>query len=554
MKLFCIILVCTYSLWAAGCPFSDATWQSLAPGARDSTVRATSISKLDESCYLLFVKRQSELGKDPWPAAMEYIKQSSSFPSSLLIQLSRIGKPQANPQAWASICALWERRNARLRDAADDLIASGKPQVADSLFTAFSLGNPLDPYDLVRWAGCKSVLGDYSDAAEIMCKAVGQSPNLAPMAQSQILFMVRDAETGQVHSSLLAYSQCILSKPKADSVGVLTWIAPIYARYGFYDDERNAIIALSKGRDIMPRMLADLAGRHFSNKRFDQAAKAARLAYDKSSGEDFKSLYAAILYQSYDRLGKRDSSLIWLSKASLVSPAQRVQAASLYQNAGVFEKADSLIRILPQTSDRDTLELRSLLFSGRIDSAAIAAGRIAGEHHLANHEIAFWKLRISLYKKDIERTGNLLDSLSYEPGWAYAPEALLYQYYYERLKDDPAAFKDWAGVEYALYRNRIDEIASLITPERYIPRVAQILIFRAATALITQGQLGQANRLLGYIKPDQANPEQMYLCAEVLLKQGDVKSAQALLEQIILTHPRDVFSSRARMLLLKMRS
>jgi hypothetical protein len=301
-------------------------------------------------------------------------------------------------------------------------------------------------------------------------------------------------------------------------------------------------------------MLADLAGRHFSSRRFDQAVKAARIAYDKSAAVEFKSFYAAILYQSYDRLGKRDSALIWLNKASLASPAQRVQAAALYQNAGLFEKADSLMRTLPQTADRDTLELRSLLFAGKTDSAAAAAGRIANGHHLAKHEMTFWMLRISLYKKDIERTGSLLDSLSFDPGWVYAPEALLYQYYYERLKDDQAAFEDWAGIEYALYRNQTDKAASLIASERYAPRAAQILIFRAATALVAQGQLSQANRLLAFIKPDQAIPEQMYLCAEVLLKQGEIKPARTLLEQIILAHPRDIFSSRARMLLLKMRS
>jgi hypothetical protein len=556
------VLAVSHSFSVTPCPYADSTWRTLKPAQKRDRLASPHLADLEVRCFCALLGRAAEQQpSDPKarPALdllMEYVGAAERFDLAVLFAALRVCRPLVDESAWKSVCALWEQSNGAMRARADTLTAVGELAQADTLFAAFNAAGLLSVPEVLAWANLKQTLRDYAGLARALCGLSRLGDRLTPVGRSQLVALLREAEPDQVKAALAAYRECALGLPGGDTLQLAEWLARSYAQYGLYEEEVGTWTSLESPTRPALEPLLRVAQRQFSLKRYRAAALAARQAWPRAQNAQVRSWCAAVLYESYVQLGPRDSAAVWLGRADLATTRDAARAVVFYQQGGMLAKADSLLAGVPAGTVRDTLVLRQLLLSGRADSAAALARRLAaGATWRGLRQSAdLWQLRAALFSGDLTLARQLADSLQFEPSWEYAPEVLGYRYRLERLSGDPEALKEWPAFEYALYRGAPEKAAALLRFPSYAPRSVQLLSVRLVKAFLERGNLTQAAAAAARVDARIADPEHSYYCAEVLLGQGQPAQARALLEQLILAHPGDIYSSKARLLLLKTQS
>jgi tetratricopeptide (TPR) repeat protein len=368
--------------------------------------------------------------------------------------------------------------------------------------------------------------------------------------------MLRETQPDTIGRALRTYGDCMLKQADVDTVRLRGWLTRSLSRFGLYQEELAMLTRTETPDTPIGRTLFSLAQRHFSRRRHQPALVAARAAYERVSREDLRSLCATIIYQSYVRQGKSDSALTWLKRADLSTARARMQAAVLYQQSGSLAKADSIVGLLHPGINRDTLAIRQLLFEGNPDSAAEAALALGsrGDTRQLRQLSGLWRVRSLLFATDMASFKQTLESLRFPPTWPYAAEMLRHRYSFERVKTDPAAMSTWAQLEYALYRGEPEDAIPSLRAESYSGPAAALLVLRLARALLQDNRPAKARTVLAELDAAQAPPEHMYYCAEALYELGEPGEARELLQELIMAHPQDIFSSKARVLLQKTQS
>ena len=232
-----------------------------------------------------------------------------------------------------------------IRNSALQSIDKGNPGQADSMLAIVDSAGLLDPYDMVRWIQVKGVLSMYNEAARLCCRVHGDS-HLSSLARSRLVEQLADVDLPTRRDALAQYRSCVFSFKNADTLRLKLWLSSVYENFGMYTEADGLLFDLDSGRFPSAIQFLENAQRRFYQRLFSQSVTPAFAAYQRTADPALRSLVATILYQCYLLAGRSDSAAYWLSKASFTDPRYKAQAAAFLQEAGYFDKADSLISTL----------------------------------------------------------------------------------------------------------------------------------------------------------------------------------------------------------------
>jgi hypothetical protein len=435
------------------------------------------------------------------------------------------------------------------------LAAIDKGSLAESdslLFIADSAGM-LSAGDYLRWLEVKAVLSDYRDAAVLCCKIDAREPRLSALARSRLMQMIEE-QTPQVRrDALAAYRHCALAGPASDTLSLKQWLSRAYASFALFVQQDSLLEQLDTKKYPSAQDFLDAATERFSQGFVSEAVVPALRAYERlgSPGDAAaRSLIATMLFQWYRSALKPDSASFWLARASLSDERFKVTAIAFLQSAGILDRADSLRATLRPSLSRDTLLLRQMLFSGDAKGAYARAGSLPLSHDAA----VLWKTRTALFSGNGADLYGWIDTVSFTAASESGEEIMSYRYRLDvcASASTPQALQDFCALSYSLWRGKPDKAAA--SGLSVYPReVREMLVCDIVKAFIRLRRFGEAQAATAAFDIDSAGPEMRYYSADVCIRQGFIDKGAAILEQLMLASPNDVFSGRARILLANLK-
>ena len=542
-----LVLTSTVSIFAGTCSMVDSLWLNQ---GRNSSLKDISakISEIDESCLGPVLSKLISR-KHNWDSLAIFVRiwsQRNGFSNQALFSCYREGL-SGHRKVWDAIVSSWELTNGLAQDVFAGLVNSGKPVVADSLFTIFEAEGKLDVHDFLRWAKVKSITGDFRRIPGLYCRVLSNERRLASIALSQFANILDDVPTGSADSILQSFYRCSLGRNGADTVMICAWLANTYSRLGLYERELEVLGSLQDIPVVKERLLVT-ARSHFTIKQYEQAIAAARLVYRGAGNDKLKIQAATIIYQSFIEQGKNDSALIWVELAGFKSEMAKLEAVVLYQNAGSLKRAQSLIDSLGRSLARDSLTVRQLLFKGETGKAVQAVSDATFLPKSERHNV-LWKCRAYLFDKKTSDMSEFLKSVKIQPSWEQSEELLSYKYYLQRFANSFVALDVWAEIEYNIYIGNFESTINLLTANAVPSQLKWYLVLRAAKVLIEKGMSAPAIKLLACCSDTRVSAEFLYYKAEALYRESDIDSALSIMKNVVLNSPPGVFSEKARLFL-----
>lgn len=439
--------------------------------------------------------------------------------------------------------------SAPLRAQVEAFQQAGRIAQADSVLQVLDRSGQLNALDLLRWAQIKHIMGQSGPAGTLLCRASGRDVRLAALVQAQALRMLETADSTTVEGTLGAYGSCALALPGKDSAAVRSWLAQAYAEFGLNSLAAMQLAHLSAASS--GSQLLDMAEEALLQGQSSEAVSRGLAAYPRLNAPEDKQRCASVLCDAYQHCDRLDSAVSWLRRTSPTQPSAQGAAATLYQRAGDVASADSIIALLPPGVQRDTLVIRQHLFAGRLPEALREAGLLRQRTHWRSlsDESYRWMLRTTLYSGTPSDASRLLDSAAIRPGTPAGDEIIGYRYLSKRIRTSQEAFGCWGGVELALYLRQPARAASLLADAHVTGDAQIVLAARIVPPLIRDRKLGEAIGLLGAVPAEKHTPELRYYLGEALLRRGELERGREVLRGLMLAHPHDVFSGRARILL-----
>jgi tetratricopeptide (TPR) repeat protein len=543
------------------CRYRASSWNELGKSRREELLVDPPFHAMSEHCLVEAVTRfidQGEKSVTIGDSAAALVRRYALLHDSLSLEsflvLTRLFERYQLFSAAPSLAKTWERHNGSFRAALARYQASGRYASADTLYEALAGAHAIDVFDLSQWAQIKGVLEDYVGASEVFCRVSKRDERLVNMSLSQLERVLSDATPARQRLALKRFFECFVQSPLADTAALVDWLSSVYSRFGLYEEEIALLTGVSGDLPPKGRLLLASARRRFSGKLFQEAVSAALPAYRMLSTQEYKQQAAVVLYHAYAQLGKADSALAWFRTASVNDPASIGQASGLYQEAGMLDKADSLIETLPASIIKDSLAIRQLLYAGRSDSAYELAVTLAQKEFWRDFrdEAVVWQVRSAIFAGKPSRATAHLDTAHIPPHSPFAQEVYEYRLMLMKLKADPAAMRMWGKMQYAGFVNDTAMLPDSAELDNVSAGVRQLLIADLADLLIKWRQFEQARRALSRI-PDteKATPHSSYLLGQAKLREGALDEARSIFEALILEHPDDVFAGRARIYLMK---
>jgi hypothetical protein len=447
-----------------------------------------------------------------------------------------------------------------VQNKVSSLLAHDDLHAADSLCTAFDLTRFMGPYELMKWVRIKGTLGQYEQAARLACMALGKDPHFGPMLQYQLVEVIKEAKIDTVRVALNAYCHCALGGGCRDTLGFKQWISGTYNRFGLYDEEIDVLVSLDSKNYPSVHDLLESARQRFSQRLFAQVIRPAQQAYARSATASQKALCALLLYQSYAQTERNDSAALWLARVPLAQELNKAEVITFFQHSRYFVKADSLIATLPPSFMRDTLAIRQMLFNGNMKGAADAAARMlqAQSRDKDNrNESLLWRIRALIFGGAVGTALPLLDSINFTPSMNWAEEFLSDKYALYMIQGFPSAWKDFGSLRYASWAQQPDIALRALGSqelENCPAGVKELLIIDGAKTLSAGKLFSEARKILERIALSAATAEHRYYYAESLLNTGAPEQARQVLEELVLKCPGDVFSEKARIVLLRLQN
>ncbi|MBD3321209.1 MAG: hypothetical protein GF350_08960 [Chitinivibrionales bacterium] len=549
---------------SAECPYSDSLWDEMPKKKQRQLLDNPDLESLDSTCFSLFLSKYSVLRGPASPSIPRIIRQYSQkqgfFSRDLLFNALRIKSAEANKEKadkndWTSLIARWEQLNGPMQVTISRLRKAGDIAAADSLYQVFDRGINLTGIDLIRWAQIKGVLEEYESAARLLCRAQAQDPKIQALVRHDCARLIADAGPEQQLSALNAFAGCFLeSNPDIQSIQQFRrWIATVYFRYNL--DSAAVSLLLKTESDTLPvgKELLAVAKNLVKEGRHAQAFFPARSAYGRLKKEKARSSCAALLSRLFHEQGALDSAIWWLEKVNHQETGSIAQAVSLYQQAGFTDRARPLISRIQPSITRDTLLIRHYLFSHQLDSACNAARALDEYARWRNNkpDALLWKIRTNLYCGKTLQAGAGIDSLTFQASWPYAEEILHYKLCFSRFSVSRDAITEWGKVEYAHYIGRPETITLSDRFTEYPVATKEIIVLRLANSFLSAREPEQALIALNNVSTENASSELRYTRADALIRAGQLDRGKTILEQLIMEYPHDVFSNKARILLMK---
>jgi hypothetical protein len=439
-------------------------------------------------------------------------------------------------------------------------IESGNLAEADSLLSLSDSAGMLSAHDYLRWLEVKAVLSDYKAAARLCCKIdarEAREPRLSPMGRGRLLQMIEEQPAAVKREALAAYRGCALMSRGCDTLVFKQWLSRAYASFGLFAQQDSLLAQLDTKNYPSAQDYLDAAAERFSQGFVSEAVVPAQRAYDRANGLGerggaARSLTATMLFMWYRQALKPDSASHWLERASLSDERLKVPAIAFLQGAGMLDRADSLLATLRPSVIRDTLTLRQMLFAGDAKGAYSRAGRLP----LARDAFVLWKTRTAVFSGNGNDLYGWIDTVSFAAASDGGEEILSYRYRLDMLAfvaaSAPQALHDFCALSYGLWRGKPDKTAALRFTA-YPRDVREMLVCDIVKGFIRLGRFGEAQAAAATLNVDSAGPELRYYYADCCLRQGFLDKGAAVLEQLMLAFPNDVFSGRARILLANLK-
>jgi hypothetical protein len=447
-------------------------------------------------------------------------------------------------QFWAHGANASESKSIRERGL--QCINKGSLAEGDSLLSVADSTGALSAVDCLRWLETKAVLSKYGDAARLCCKITAREPRLSAMACGRFMQMIEEQSAAVKREALAVYRQCALSGPGCDTLRVKQWLSHAYATFALFVQQDSILVQLDTRKYPSAQDFLEAAQERFSQGFVADAVFPAKKAYNRLDNTAEKSLAATMVFQWYRSVLKPDSASFWLSRASLSDERFKVAAVAFLQSAGMLDRADSLMATLRSSVSRDTLMLRRMLFAGEAKGAYAKAGSLVLSHDAA----VVWKMRTALFCGNGADLYGWIDTVSFSPASEWGEEIMSYRYRLEVIASAsvPQAMRDFCALSYALWCGKPDKAAA-IRLTAYPREVRDLLVCDIVKAFIQEKRFGEAGKTAAASGPDSAGPELRYYYADALIQQGYLDEGAAMLEQLLLANPNDVFSGRSRILL-----
>jgi hypothetical protein len=205
-----------------------------------------------------------------------------------------------------------------------------------------------------------------------------------------------------------------------------------------------------------------------------------------------------------------------------------------------------------QSFSRDTLEVRQRLFAGDIKGAndLVCVGRGWMDHP---RESLLWKARCLVFGGRYDDLSSLIDTIRLDPAWEYSRELLDYRYYMKLLSGSNGALEAWSAIECDLYTGKREQALQTIKGRVLPDDLRMALLSRITRETKIRNDTALIRRIFEEQGAPVDSPELLYLYAEALANAGNGAQAQELLLRLIRDFPGDVFSQKARILLVKLR-
>jgi hypothetical protein len=474
--------------------------------------------------------------------------QAHLIPAPVMVFLLSLSSSLA--ALWQAPCTPGQARAAEILLSQDELVR------ADSAYCALESECSLTPADLMKWMRIKAVLSQFSETGRIACLIVVKQADVAFLVQDQLIDLIKEAGIDTIRSLLREYCSCALSSRKQDTAAIRQWLAGAYDRFKLYDEEADALLKLDSKNYPSANDLYSGAQRRFARKVYRGTIQLALPAYTRLKDEASQSDCALMLYQSYAQTGKNDSAGLWLGKITMTRPENRARVIVFFQRTGLLAKADSLTATLPKSLLRDTLSVRQRLFAADFEGAAALAGRLAGTYPAdRKNELQFFRIRALLFGGKGDEAEALIDSAAFSPAMSGAEEFLSYKYRCAVLKTSPQAWNVFGSIAYASWLSRSDKAAQALSDpilDACAPDVRQAIILDGALTLMADNRFGDARSVMERSGLSSASNEFRYYYGEVLYNIGAIDSARKVLEGMLLNHPGEVFSEKARIFLFRL--
>jgi hypothetical protein len=214
------------------------------------------------------------------------------------------------------------------------------------------------------------------------------------------------------------------------------------------------------------------------------------------------------------------------------------------QRAGFLDKADSLVATLPASVARDTLGVRQALFANNPSRARELARGLRGDRDAA----LVWTIRTNIFSGNGGDLEGWIDTVAMQPSGEYGREMLAYRYKLEVLKDAPQAYQNIGALEYAIWLGQPQKVAGM-SFVAYPPLVRQMLVCDLVAALLEKNLAADAQKAALQVPPEEAGPELEFYKGDIFIRQGLIAEGSKVLEQLVLSHPDDVFAIRAKQVL-----
>jgi tetratricopeptide (TPR) repeat protein len=542
---------------SASCDFEDAAWQTLKKSKQAHLLKSAVPAGLDAQCFAMYLRCVSltdeTISEHDFLSRIEaYTETHDRISTAMFFTIDSALNLDSRPELAADLVTLWTKTHGKPRDRLVELEKRAAYMEMDSLYSMLSRAGNLDAYELVKWGRLLGILKKYDDAARIYCEAGAREPSLTQMLRAQLLRMLSEADAPQRAEILNSYYTCSIQESGTDIPGLLRWITTVYGNFGLYSDEVAGISTAFSDPVRSARELFELAKRRFSRRLFKETIEPAIAAHAILRTEQEQNECAALLYLSYLETGKTDSAIIWFKKGKLTDPESMKRAAVLYQAAGLFVQADSLIGMMAPSITRDTLSLRQLIFTGRIsDARHMATERTKLKHWRGSAgDASLWKIRTAVYTGDLAGTIDCIDSARFDMAWQGAREVLGQRYAAHIFKTDPDTYNLWGKLMRALYTGHPETMPDTVVAAQARGAVRELIYAALAEALAAERRYDLVYSLISTMPATEASPRLLYFYSESCIMQGKTVQAQQMLEKLILEYPLDVFSGKARIYLL----
>jgi len=529
----------------AWCPQTDSSWQTLSNHIKLNRI-LNEVNDLDESCFISIISDlpAAEKGKTR-DKLVEVVKKwikGHKISAELLVSFYKSPLIYNNRDIWPAVFSVWEKTYVSVDEAYAHLAAKGLFHIADTLYDIYDKEDKLNVFNWLKWAKLKNITGDNDAIGSLYCRIISSESKLTPIALSQFRYLLKDQKMQVADSILSDFLRCFVYRSETDTVQIREWTSQTCSELGLYNRQIEILKTLNTENYPVYGDLFYVSTSHLSNKRYRYAVDAAKVIYNNSREIENKQKAAFLIYESFRDQNLNDSALMWLKRVNLQSSKQMIDAATLYQNAGLYDKAQEIIDSIPRSYAVDTMLLRQFLFTGKRNEAYNMTKK-----GCCNKDL-LWTVRTALFEKKFLEVNNLLDSVSYD-NITSKGELLSCRYWLQRLQGSSDLLDVWAQIEYNIYIGNFNDAVNLLSAVKESDRTWELAL-RVAKVLINRGDSQTALNLLKQHERSDISAEFLYSMAEAMLCLGETDKGRQILEKIMLEYSDDIYSGRARLLLL----